>query len=171
MAAVSQGLQAELHLGSDQARALQGSAVPGGGLDRAQLLQTGAAPEAPEAHEISAHVTLGTVALAQVVAHAQTGEGAAEPHEEDMGNQGTLLVQGGCKHLGGGAEAAAVPAEHAPQGILNVAGATAAGLELPELVAGAGLATPVQLVQTDAALDATGLNLADDRVEAHSIFF
>ena len=125
----------------------------------AELLAAGAGTAAHEADAVTNDVALGASLLAEVVTEDAASARDARDHQAVLNNSAGL-AEGGSVELAGRAGAAAPPAGGTHEAALEVRGAAAGG-HLPHLIEGASLASPVDLVDTKDALDATSLNLSN----------
>lgn len=143
--------------------------VPLFGADGAEDLAHRAGAAAARAHAITAEVAGDTQATASVVAGGHVGAGGAAPAHQAVGDNEAVGLASGVgeklAHRAGGA-AAERDAAHRGSGRVELRLA-AAGADLPALVEGTGVASPVHLVKTENAVDTAGLNLRHNNVEGH----
>ena len=144
------------------------------GLDEVPLLGAGGAEElanvaggaAAGAGEIAGEGAADVEALADVVASHGHHAGHAEGTDEAVGNDVARVTGGVGEELAGAAVAAEAPREAAEDGSVGVRGAAAGG-NLPALVEGTRLTSPVHLVKAKDTVDSSSLNLGNSNVEGH----
>lgn len=153
----------------------RGQAGDNEGLDKVPLLGAGGAEElakrarsaAARASTIASEGTRDIQALADVVAGHGHGAWHAEAAGKAVGDKVALVAAGGVsKQLAGAAMGAKAPrkaAENSGGGVRL----SAAGGNLPALVKGTRVTSPVHLVEAKDAVDTTSLDLSDSDVESH----